>query len=511
MIDRRIALRALAVAPLAAGVLGRTSAWAATAGSWKQAFDEALIDDPRLLGWQGVTEKRLETANLALTGTLPPDLVGTLYRNGPGRHERGGHRYRHWFDGDGMVQAFRFDGGGVHHLGRMVETAKFVAEEEAGRHRLPAFGTAAPEHGSAEPIALRGADDLNPANISVLDHGGELLALWEGGSAHRLDATTLATRGRKSWHPDLEGAAFSAHPKVEPDGTLWNFGYALDRGLLVLYHIGAGGGLRDAGVVPVDNLGMVHDFVVTARHLVFVLAPLVYEPARFGPSSSFLDAHVWRPQLGTRVLVVAKDDFSRRRWYQLPAGFSFHFSNAWEDETGRIRFDYCVAPDASVMTETLRYVMRGEFRPPTAPTRLAQVVLSPNGRVTHDISNLSAEFPRVAPAVVARRHRQVYVLAGGSGISGAGLGAIARYDTEAGLADSFDYGERFIPEEHVFVPRPGAAGEIDGWLVGTALDLDAKITRVSVFDAAHLGDGPVASAALPYPLPLGFHGIFVAA
>ena len=63
----------------------------------------------------------------------------------------------------------------------------------------------------------------------------------------------------------------------------------------------------------------------------------------------------------------------------------------------------------------------------------------------------------------------------------------------------------------MFVPRPGAAGEIDGWLVGTALDLDAKITRVSVFDAAELGDGPVASAALPYPLPLGFHGIFVAA
>ena len=503
MIDRRALLRALALAPLL-GVLVRAGALAGPSGSWKRAFDEALVGDPRLLGWQSVTESRLATASSELTGRLPPDLVGTLFRNGPARHERGGRRYRHWFDGDGMVQAFRFDGHGVAHLGRMVETAKFTAEEQAGRHLLPAFGTASPE-----PVALDGADDVNPANISVLHHGGELLALWEGGSAHRLDATTLATLGRKSWHADLDGAAFSAHPKVEPDGSLWNFGYAVERGLLVLYHIEASGGLRKAGVVSVDDLGMVHDFAVTARHLVFVLAPLVFERSRFGPASSFLDAHDWRPELGSRVLVVAKDDFARRRWYQLPAGFFFHFGNAWEDATGTIRFDYCVAPDATIMTETLRYVMRGEFRPPAEPTRIAQVVLRPNGGASQDVSDISAEFPRVAPAVVARRHRQVYALAGGAGVSGAGLGAIVRYDTEAGVADAFDYGEGFIPEEHVFVPRPNAAGETDGWLIGTSLDLAARVTRVSVFEAARLGDGPVASAALPYALPLGFHGVFV--
>ncbi len=508
MIARRTLLHALAATPLAVPLtlgLGQTSALAVTATSWKQAFDAALADDPRLLGWKGVTDKRLETTDPPITGTLPHDLRGTFYRNGPARHERAGHRYHHWFDGDGMVQAFRFDGGRVSHLGRMVETAKLATEEQAGRHRLPGFGTPA-----TEPITLRGADDLNPANISVLHHSGELLALWEGGSAHRLDPTTLATIGRKSWHDDLDGAAFSAHPKLEPNGTLWNFGYALNQGLLVLYHIGNTGKLSKAGTVPIDNLGMVHDFAVTARHLVFVIPPLVYDRTRFGPRRSFLDSHDWRPELGTRILVVAKDDFSQRRWYQLPAGFSFHFGNAWEDAAGTIRFDYCTAPDATVMTETLRYVMRGEFRPATGPTRFAQVVLDPGGSATQQISQVAAEFPRVAPSVVARHYRQVYVLAGGAGISGGGLRAIARVDTEMGIADSFDYGARFIPEEHVFVPRPGATDETDGWLIGTALDLDAAITRLSVFEASHLNHGPIASAALPYPLPLGFHGTFAA-
>ena len=504
MMNRRTVLRSLAVAPLV-GVLGRTSAWAAATKSWKQAFDDRLARDPRLLGWRGVSESQLETDDLTVTGRLPPDLVGTLYRNGPGRHERGGRRYQHWFDGDGMVQSFRFDGNRVSHLGRLVETAKLVAEEQAGQHRLPAFGTPPPES-----VALGSADDLNTANISVLHHGGELLALWEGGSAHRLDPTTLTTHGLKSWRDDINGTPFSAHPKLEPDGTLWNFGYAVNQRLLVLYHIGPDGRLRNAGIVPVDNLGMVHDFAVTARHLVFVLAPLVFNGSRFGPSTSFLDAHDWRPELGTRVLIVAKDDFSQRRWYQLSAGFFFHFGNAWEDSTGSIRFDYCLAPDATVMTETLRYVMRGEFRQPTAPTRFAQVVLHADGGATQEISDVSAEFPRIAPNVVGQRYRQVYILNGGSGISGTGLNAIARYDIEAGIVDAFDYGESFIPEEHVFVPRQVPADETDGWLIGTALDLEAKTTRISVFDAGRLNDGPVAWARLPYPLPLGFHGTFVA-
>ena len=504
MITRRKLLRILGLAPLA-GTLGSASSRVLSANSWKQAFDSALTGNSRLLGWHGVKEHQLAAPNLPVTGALPPDLIGTFYRNGPARHERGGHRYRHWFDGDGMVQAFRFDGRSISHLGRIVETAKHVAEEQAGRHIFPAFGTAAPR---SPP--LRGADDLNPANISVCHHGGELLALWEGGSAHQIDERTLNTIGRKTWHENLKGAAFSAHPKIEPNGTFWNFGNIVGQGLLVLYHIASDGRLNNVGTVPIDNPGMVHDFAVTARHLIFVIPPLVYDQSLFGSEISFLDAHVWRPELGTRVLVVDKTDFTRRRWYQLPTGFNFHFGNAWEDSAQNIRFDYCVAADATVMTDTFRYVMRGEFQHATGPTRFAQVVLHAGGGATQEITDVAAEFPRVSPAIVGRRYRQVYAVIGGIGISGAGLGGIARIDTETGIADSFEYGDRFIVEEHVFVPRPGTMTETDGWLVGTVLDLDDQVTRISLFDAARLSDGPIAWVSLPYPLPLGFHGTFVA-
>ena len=51
--------------------------------------------------------------------------------------------------------------------------------------------------------------------------------------------------------------------------------------------------------------------------------------------------------------------------------------------------------------------------------------------------------------------------------------------------------------------------EQGGWIVGTALDWEHEVMRLNVFDAGHAADGPMASAVLPYALPLGLHGKFV--
>ena len=59
------------------------------------------------------------------------------------------------------------------------------------------------------------------------------------------------------------------------------------------------------------------------------------------------------------------------------------------------------------------------------------------------------------------------------------------------------------------MPRGEAEG--DGWLVGPFLDLERGASGLSLFDAQHLADGPLWQGLLPYPLPLGLHGTFVAA
>ena len=187
-----------------------------------------------------------------------------------------------------MVQAFRFDGRGVSHRAHVLTTPKLVRETEAGRRLFSVFGTPV-----ADNAPVRRADDVNTANISVLDHHGELLALWEGGSASVLDRQALQWQGFKVWGEGLAGLPFTAHPKVESDGMLWAFGYNLAPvRALVLYHIAADGTVVKAQALDPGPLGMVHDFVVTARHLVIVIPPLVYQPSHEG---GLLDALAWRP------------------------------------------------------------------------------------------------------------------------------------------------------------------------------------------------------------------------
>ena len=498
---RRRFLRAAGLSGLTPIALPRL---ALGAEDWSGDFARALEADPVLLGWRGVDADRLR-CTARIEGRLPDELRGTFYRNGPAVHERFGVRYRHLFEGDGMVQAFRFDGRGVTHRARVLATPKLVRETKAGRRLFSGFAT---EVNGGVPV--RRADDVNTANISVLDHHGELLALWEGGSASVLDRDTLEWQGFKAWGQGLEGLPFTAHPKVEADGTLWAFGYAFAPApALVLYHIAADGTLVKAQALDPGPLGMVHDFVVTARHLVIVLPPLVLEPSR--AEGRLLDAFVWRPALGSRVLVVDKDDFDDRRWVQLPAGFGFHHGNGWEDTTGTIRYDHCVAENATLMTGTMRDIMRGKFTP-GAPERYARFTLHPDGRVEMEDSGEAAEFPRIAPALTGRRNRYVYTLGVSSiGASGWGLRRVVKRDLESGDSDSFDYGPGAVAEEHVFVPRRVPRSEDDGWLVGAFLDSTRGLTGVAVFDARHVADGPVARAWLDYPLPLAFHGQFTPA
>ena len=54
---------------------------------------------------------------LPVQGRIPRWLTGTLLRIGPARFEWGPDRYRHWFDGSGMIHKFSFAGGSVGYAG----------------------------------------------------------------------------------------------------------------------------------------------------------------------------------------------------------------------------------------------------------------------------------------------------------------------------------------------------------------------------------------------------------
>ena len=499
--NRRELMLRLAAAGHAPFLLFPSAARAAGADDWQAPFDASSA--PWKAGF-ATPQGDLPLTAAQVRGRFPDAVAGTFYRQGPAGHDLGGERNHHWFDGDGMVQAFVIRPGEVHHQGRFVRTAKRAAEQQAGRRLTDGFGTV---FDNTAPV--NAPDDMNVANINLLAVGNELLALWEGGSATRLDPLTLETLGRKVWRPDLAGAPFSAHPRTDPDGTVWNFGVSSNTGLLVLYEIAPDGVLRRADALAVADMPMLHDFAVTANHLVFLLPPLVYDPKRKAAGASFLDAHVWRPALGLRALVIHKRDWKKQQWLTLPAGFLFHLGNAWEEQTAVgtvIHVSHVQTPDAAPVMVDTREVMRGRPGSGSRPRLTVAMLNLASGRAKQAILPTDAEFPRIDPRLTGLRNRHVFHAA--QQLQGLPLfNAIARTDVESGASQRFGFGPWALVEEHVYVPD----GDGPGWLLGTVFDSLRRCTVLNCFAADALGDGPVAQASLPYALPLGFHGVFVAA
>lgn len=462
--------------------------------------DSFAAGAPELAPLRGLSGEALDAANTAIEGRLPPALRGRYFRNGPGLMQRAGQRYRHWFDGDGFVQAWTVQDGRASHRGRFVQTAKFCAEQAAGRFLLPAFGTAI----RAE-LPVRGPDSVNTANTSVLLQGERLYALWEGGSAYELDPATLATRGVKTWSPELRGMPFSAHPKVEADGTVWNFGTA--GGRLAIYQIDAAGDVRRHAVLDVGAPAMLHDFAVSRRFLVFLLAPITLDVAALQAGAAMTEAMRWGAAEPTRVLVIDKADFSQRRIFEMPAALVFHFGNAWDD--GRtLRLDYVQGvplPEFNVHAEQM---MRGERTTRDVSTpRVLEIDLH-SGRLRVAARDEAVEFPVVDPRFVAQRHRFVWYPTAIATGARWGFNGLMRLDIESGARERFSFGADVVVEEHVLVPRPGSVREGEGWLVGMGYDARRGRSFLSVFDAMRLADGPLARAWLPYWAPYGFHGKF---
>lgn len=479
---------------------------------WSELFAEALREYPWLAAWGNIDREHYQS-DAVVSGRWPEELRGALYRTGPAQHEVHGYRNHHWFDGDGMVHAYRISAKGVRHEARLVETAKVKAERSAGRALYPGLVSAPPD-----AAGLTGPNDLNPANTSILYHHGRLLALWEGGSPYEINEETLATEGPYQFREPGDGSSmsavpFSAHPRVDVDGSVWNFGYATAAGLLVFWHIGADGGLLKAARIALDPITMPHDFVVTERHLVLLLPPFHYQ--RSADAAGFLNLHEWHPEDPCRVFVADKNDLSSYYFLELPAQWIFHFGNAWEDGAGVIRFDAPRAADPGIMTSTFTEIMRGDTIN-LIPTRHYSYQIDTRARTITEAPMLEpgvySEFPCIDPRLSCRQYRKlVFMSQSAREVAMHGtLDEVSVFDMESGRREYFRYPDSQIPEEHLYVPRPGSEPESDGWILGTAFDWRRGIQVLNLFDAERVANGPVASSELPYSIPLGLHGKFVA-
>ena len=293
-----------------------------------------------------------------IEGEVPRSLRGTLFRNGSGRNDLNGNWFPHWFDGDGMISAIRFDGGRIHYRNRYVRTDTYLDETRLGRISHRGFGKMRP--GGVPANAFRPPG--NVSNTSVVLQDEKLLSLWEGGPPYALDPGTLETLGVEDFGGKV--SAFSAHPKLDPQtGELFNFGIDYGRKATLTPYRHHDGALTRFPSVALPYPVMNHDFVLTANTLVFCLGPILVHPLRLILGlASFDGALQWDGGRPTLILMLRRGGAGSPRWIETEPFFQFHFANGFEED-GALIIDMTRYPDYAAIGDRLRTIGIPNGRP----------------------------------------------------------------------------------------------------------------------------------------------------
>jgi all-trans-8'-apo-beta-carotenal 15,15'-oxygenase len=434
---------------------------------------------------------------LRVEGRLPEALRGTLYRAGPGLFERFGRRLPHPFEADGAITAVRFDGRGAEGACRLVESAGYREEGEAGRYLYNSRAAWLDRMRAAS----RGRSKTT-GNTSAWSWNERLFALMEGGPPQEMDPDTLETL--EATDLGIIPGAFSAHPhRVASLKTTFNFGVRYGRKMLVdLFAFPDDGSPARLGTFEAPWASMLHDFMATERHLLFIVGPVKLNVFRaMAGVGDLISLFQWRPELGCRLIVVPLDAIDAPRTFELDPFWTWHFANGFESDAGPC-LDFCRYPEFFVDGI-------GELDIEVPPAMLTRLHVDPKAGRTREerLFDVTCEFPQVHPRVQGERHRTVFVQTVGVA-GGMQAGAVTRVDLSAADATSWRVPEGHVPSEPVLVPRGEA--EDDVFVLDLVYAADTDHSYLAILDGQRLEAGPVATVHFDQPLPVTFHGVFAA-
>ena len=461
----------------------------------------------------------------AARGTIPAALRGTLYRNGPGRLERGGQWVHHPFDGDGMITALCFEGGQATLRNRFVRTEGWQAEEQADRFVYRGvFGTQKPGGPLANAFDLR---LKNIANTHVVRLGDQLLALWEAAEPHALDPDTLETRGLSLLDGVLKpGEAFSAHPRFDPGHhgapRMVTFGVKTGpRSTIRLMEFAveddAAAGIRAGDLLSdrrdtFNGFAFLHDFAITPNWAVFLQNAIDFNPLPFvlgqkGAAQCLKS----RPGGQAKFWLIPRDGGAfageAPRIIDAPDGFVFHHLNAWEEgETVVVESIYysdfpSIGPDQDFRAIDFDLIPEGLLEQ-------CRINLREGSVSTTRLSERCCEFAMVNPNREGLPCRYAWMAVAERETGNDPLQALKKLDLIDGERRVWSAAPRGFVSEPVMVPRPGAQSEDDGWLLCVVWNGARCSSDLVILDAANMAE--VSVLELPLAIPHGLHGSFVA-
>jgi carotenoid cleavage dioxygenase-like enzyme len=480
-------------------------------------------ETPEFTGLYKPSRVETDILDLVIEGEVPPEIKGTFFQVSPDSYYPPMLGKDIFFNGDGMVSAFKFDNGRVSLRRRYVKTDRLKAQ---WKERRSLNGVYRNVH-TNDPLA---AGNNSTANTTVLFHAGVLLALKEDALPYALDPETLETMGVWDFKGQIKSATFTAHPKIDPDnGDLLCFAYeAKGDGSpdIAYFEIDATGQLKKEIWFKAPYAAMIHDFAVTAHHIVFPIIPLTVDVERMKAGGQHFQ---WQPDLPQLFGVLPRDGSAADvMWFHGPKdGFQGHTLNSFEED-GLLQVDMPVT-----MGNVFYFFPQADGSVPSPETLSSQLMrwtfdlkgsgnAAPEDRVLQPqpLTPFPCEFPRCDERFTGKPYEHGFVLAFDPTLPfDETLGErpfqffnqIAHVNVRTGETDAWYPGNAQCFQEPIFVPRSPDAPEGDGYVIALLNHLHGDDTELVVLDSLKMAAGPVARIKLPLRMRMSLHGNWTSA
>ena len=436
-------------------------------------------------------------------GTLPVDLDGVFYRVGPDPQYPKDPKYVSdiAFDGEGHVSMFRIKDGHVDYRTRYAKNQRWKAQHEARRSLFGMYRNPLTDDPSVKGLS-RGT-----ANTQLFVHHGKLLVFKEDSPPVVMDPLTLDTLDDYyTFGGKLDSETHTAHPKIDPrTGEYFGFGYEA-KGLLskdiFVFSADKDGNVNWSTTVQAPYAGMMHDFVVTQRHVVLYLTNMVADMDRIQAGGVHFS---YDSQMPCYMGVMRRGgDGKDLRWFRGANLFCTHVMGGWSDGD-KVIVDW----DGGEGNQFPFFPsVREPFDPAKSTGLLRRFTIDLSSR-TNDRYQTETIYPEVSGALARQDDRfhtlpYRYGYLTGFGPRG-GWWIVDHQEKSTQLASVPDY----QLSEMTFVPRKKDAPEGDGYLIGIgASTKESGRSDLILIDTKDVAAGPVARVKMPFQCVGQVHGFW---
>jgi len=451
--------------------------------------------------------------DLEVEGVIPDEICGTFYQVAPDHQYPPMFEDDTFFNGDGMVKAFKFEKGRVNFTSKYVKTDRLKAQRKAGRSLNGRYRNVY----TNDPLA---AKDNTTANTNVLSFNGLLLAMKEDALPYIMDLETLETKeGQYNFNGQIKSLTFTAHPKIDPEsGNLLAFTYCAQGDgskELAFFEITPKGELLHEIWIEGPYVGMIHDFAITDNYIVLPYMPMTCDMERVKAGGKYWEHQPTYDQLF--AVFSRKGNGTDVRWFKGPKNnFPGHVLNSFEKD-GLINVDITgtngnvfyffpeesgFVPDPKSLKSTMQ---RWSFNFTAEDDYLEPI----------DLNQYPCEFPKCDDRFVGKEYTHGWMLSLDPRLPyNQNLGPfpfqfmnqLTHLNVNSGVSDSWYAGDSQSFQEPIFVPKSPDAPEGEGYIIALMNNLDSKTTDVVILDSLSMSNGPLATIHLPFRLRMSLHG-----